>query len=214
MNNCRNPEPAEPNSPDATCPGAQPLSARLRALHAEQPIAISALARELGTRVHRLALFIVALPETLPLPVPSIAPVLAVPLAAISLHLMLHGEDGRLPVWLGRYRLPPRLVGVAKSTLASLVARGESLSRPRWSELAGRERVVGGLCLMLSVILLLPVPLFNIPPAVCLSLLAWGLVQRDGVFVALGAVGSVLVLGLLILGLSGLSDLAVRLDWT
>jgi hypothetical protein len=47
---------------------------------------------------------------------------------------------------------------------------------------------------VLSLLLLLPLPLVNTPPAVCLLLLAWGLMRRDGVFVLAGLVGTVALL--------------------
>nr|WP_272874500.1 exopolysaccharide biosynthesis protein [Paracoccus shandongensis] len=175
----------------------------MRALPENRPMSISDLAGELGTRAHGLALLVLALPEALPLPLPSIAAILGLPLAAISFHLMLHGENGGLPVSLGRYPLPPRLVNIARIRLADLAARGERLSRPRWTSIVKQDRAVGGLCLLLSVILLLPFPLFNVPPAICLALQAWGLVQRDGVFVAIGMAGAILVLASMFLGLSG-----------
>ncbi|MCZ0963192.1 exopolysaccharide biosynthesis protein [Paracoccus benzoatiresistens] len=190
---------------DAGNSDEQPLSARLRALPDNQPMSISDLARELGTRVHGLALLILALPEALPLPLPSMAAILGLPMAAVSFHLMLNGENGRLPAWLGRYPLSPSLVTIVRTRLADLVARGERLSRPRWTSIVGRDRAVGGLCLLLSMILLLPLPLFNMAPAACLALLAWGLLRRDGLFVVIGVAGSVLVLASLILALSGLA---------
>jgi hypothetical protein len=43
------------------------------------------------------------------------------------------------------------------------------------------------------MLLLLPLPLFNTPPALCLALLAWGMVQRDGAAVAAGLAGTLAV---------------------
>jgi hypothetical protein len=66
----------------------------------------------------------------------------------------------------------------------------EAFARPRWSDLARQERLGGIVCLYLSFLLLLPIPFVNLAPAVCLALIALGLVQRDGICVALGFAGT------------------------
>jgi hypothetical protein len=40
---------------------------------------------------------------------------------------------------------------------------------------------------------LLPLPFVNAPPAICMALLALGLIQRDGVIVTLGLAGAAAV---------------------
>ena len=86
--------------------------------------------------------------------------------------------------------LPTGLVGALRERVAPLLKRAERLSHPRWQPLAEPERVLALVCLYLSAVLLLPLPFFNAPPAVCLALLAWGMVQRDGVFVVAGLAGT------------------------
>jgi hypothetical protein len=66
------------------------------------------------------------------------------------------------------------------------------MSRPRWAAFAGQERLIGLVCAYLSLILLLPLPFVNAPPAICLALIALGLIQRDGVLIALGLAGTVM----------------------
>ena len=71
-----------------------------------------------------------------------------------------------------------------------LLTRAERLSQDRWIGLARQERLLGLVCLYLSLLLLAPLPFFNMPPAICLVLIAWGMIQRDGVFVAAGLAGT------------------------
>ena len=71
-----------------------------------------------------------------------------------------------------------------------LLARAERLLRPRLlfvTSIAG-ERVIGGLCLVLALVLALPIPLGNMLPAIAISLMALGVLERDGVWVIGGAV--------------------------
>jgi hypothetical protein len=82
------------------------------------------------------------------------------------------------------------------------LARAERITQTRWSALARRQRLVGLVCLALSLVLVLPIPFMNTPPSLCLVLLAWGIVQRDGAFVLAG-LAATLALGVALALLAG-----------
>jgi hypothetical protein len=48
--------------------------------------------------------------------------------------------------------------------------------------------VIGAFCLILSIVLVLPVPLGNMLPGIALCLIALGVLERDGLWIA-GGVG-------------------------
>jgi hypothetical protein len=139
-----------------------------------------------GARMHGAAILLLALPEALPLPIPSFGAILGVPLLMTSAHLALFGERGNLPARARQIRLPQRMLALMTRYFVGPMRRAERLSQDRLSALAGRERLVGVVCIALSSLLLLPIPLMNVPPALALVILSWGLVQRDGLFVGLG----------------------------
>jgi hypothetical protein len=59
------------------------------------------------------------------------------------------------------------------------------------------ERIVCAACLMLAVILFLPIPFGNIPPAFAIAAFALGILERDGLATLVGwlaAIGSLLIL--------------------
>jgi hypothetical protein len=59
------------------------------------------------------------------------------------------------------------------------------------------ERIVGAACLLLAIILFLPIPFGNIPPAVAIAAFALGILERDGLATLVGwlaAIGSLLIL--------------------
>jgi len=161
----------------------------------------------LGARAHGAAILILALPEAVPLPIPSVGAILGVPLIVVSAHLMLYGESGRLPRRILRWRIPMRVAEVISHRIAPVLARAEGWSRPRLQTIASRERLSGLVCLALSVMLFLPIPLMNVPVAMALVALAWGLVQRDGLIVAAGLCLSVVVLGIVVVGSTALLGL-------
>jgi hypothetical protein len=179
---------------------SEPLSDVIRSLPEGQDLDLEDVLDRFGSRAHGTALLLLGLPDAIPLPVPSVGAILGLPLALISLHLAVFGDSGRLPARLRRWRLPARVVTLLKRYVNPYLARAEAITQPRWSALAERQRLVGLVCLALSLVLVLPIPFMNTPPSLCLVLLAWGIVQRDGIFVlaglaATGALGIALVVG-------------------
>lgn len=147
-----------------------------------------------GSRMHGAAILLLALPEALPLPLPSFGAILGVPILAASAHLAIFGESGSLPARARRIRLPQRILALMARYFVGPIRRAERVSHNRLSALARRERVIGVMCILLSLLLLLPIPLMNVPPALGIVILSWGLVQRDGLFVGLGLLISAAVL--------------------
>ena len=72
----------------------EPASQVLRDLAADprNSIPLGDLAAAAGPRVHALALLILALPDALPLPMPSVSAILAIPMIVISAHLVVNGR--------------------------------------------------------------------------------------------------------------------------
>lgn len=70
------------------------------------------------------------------------------------------------------------------------------MSRPRLLPLADQDRLLALMCLLLAVVIAMPIPFGNLPPAICVLLIALGMIQRDGLFVAAGFSGGLLLLGL------------------
>ena len=77
--------------------------------------------------------------------------------------------------------------------------RAEGYARPRWPALTlpPYPQVMGVLCFGLALVVLLPLPFSNFPPALALLFLSVGLMQRDGVLIF---AGMVLALGALVIG--------------
>ena len=126
------------------------------------------------------------------------------PLIIISVHLALFGEGTLLPARLQSVTVPRGVLAAAARYLAPAFRWVERASRPRLLWLVRRERLIGLVCLYLSVVLILPIPLLNAPPAASLGAVALGMIQRDGALVVLGILGAIAVTGVLI----GIIDLA------
>jgi hypothetical protein len=169
--------------------GKATLSAMLHQLALDDSrdrIAVSDLLTALGDRALAALLFVFAVPNVLPVP-PGTSAILGAPLVFLAAQLAL----GRRP-WL-----PAVIAGrtMTRTDFAALVrrvgpwlARAERLLRPRAARLAlpPMEYLVGLVCLSLAVVLVLPVPLGNMLPALAISLLALGILERDGAWILAG----------------------------
>ncbi len=191
-----NPPPSPAESSERSLPPR--LSDMLQAL-ADDPvrerIAVADMLETMRTRAFGALMLIFAFPNILPTP-PGTAGVLGLPLIFLSAQMML----GMQP-WL------PGIIAdrsMARTTFQSLVARiqpwllrAERLLKARLKPLAWpvSQRVLGGLCLIVSIALALPVPFANMAPSIALCIIGLGVLERDGVWILFGiaaAFGSLL----------------------
>lgn len=140
----------------------------------------------------------------------------AVPLIFLAIQLLLGRED----VWL-----PPFVANrsIERSSFSRIVAvslrhveRVERLARPRWwpTSYLLAERMIGLATLILAVFLFLPIPFANGLPALSIIMLALGLGERDGYWLAAGLVftliSTALVIGIVSAGAFAVLELLFR----
>lgn len=131
-------------------------------------------------------LLIFAFPNILPTP-PGTAGVLGLPLLFLSTQMML-GQMPWLPRFIARRSLSREafvtLVGHARPWLM----RAERLLRARlvWLAHPRAQRFIGGICLIVSAVLVLPVPFGNMAPSVAICIIALGVLERDGLWILAG----------------------------
>jgi hypothetical protein len=126
--------------------------------------------------------------------------VTGIPLVLLALQM----AAGRQKPW---WPESVRRRGMAKSSLAALLKRVapwerriEFILRPRLPRLTSHRgmRVIGAVCVVLSVLVWLPIPLGNHIPSAVISLFALALIYRDGlaaIVAYLGAIFAIAVLG-------------------
>ena len=124
-----------------------PLSVLLRSLPTGQPLGLGQLLAVFGARAHGGALLILGLPDTLPLPIPSMSAVLGIPLVIVAAHLALFGDRGGVPQKAANLRVPDWLLARLVDDVPPLLTRAERLSQDRWIGLARQERLLGLVCL-------------------------------------------------------------------
>lgn len=131
-------------------------------------------------------MFIFAFPNVLPTP-PGTSTILGAPLIFLAAQLML-GRAPWLPAFVANRSMTRSDFSSLVKRIVPWLQRAESLLRPRLARLAlpPMEHLVGLLSLLLAVLLVLPIPLGNVLPALAISLMALGVLERDGVWVLAG----------------------------
>jgi hypothetical protein len=165
-------------------------------------IAVGDLLAALGDRALAALLFVFAVPNVLPVP-PGTSAVLGAPLVFLAAQLAF-GRRPWLPAVIARRTMTRADFAALVRRIGPWLARAERLLRPRVEQLAmpPMEHLVGAVCLLLAVVLVLPVPLGNMLPALAISLLALGILERDGLWILAGlgtaAVSAIVVSGVVI----------------
>jgi len=190
--------------------GADSASAILRSLAArpESHVPFGDVVAVAGSRVHGIAILLFVLPETVPLPLPSASGILGIPLLLISAHLAIFGEAAKLPQRILAIRIPRSIFAAIAKYVGPVLDWLERVSRPRWNFFVREERLTGVLCLYLSLILFLPLPLMNAPPAIALAAVALGIIHRDGILIAAGWLGAVIISAVLFFVAAALAEVA------
>lgn len=200
-------------APPPAAPGHR-LSDVLAGLAADaqrERIAVRDLLQALDGRALGALLFFFAVPNVLPVP-PGTSALLGAPLIFLAAQLAL-GLRPWLPGFIAARSLPRHEFAALLQRLGPWLARAESLLRPRLPALARPplRNLVGLVCLALALVLVLPVPLGNVLPALAISVLALGVLAHDGLWVACGLVLAA-VAGAVVSGvLWGLAWAALRL---
>jgi hypothetical protein len=158
-------------------------------------ISVRDLIDALGDRALGALLFLFAFPNVLPMP-PGTSAVLGAPLVFLAAQLMV-GRGPWLPRLLASRSMPQADFAALVRRIAPWLKRGERMLRPRFSWLARppAEFALGAVCLVLALVLVLPVPLGNVLPAVAISLLALAIVERDGLWVLAGLAAALVSAG-------------------
>jgi len=149
-------------------------------------ISVGDLLVALGDRATAALLFIFAFPNVLPTP-PGTSTVLGAPLIFLAAQLML-GRAPWLPTFVAKRSMSRADFASLVKRIVPWLLRAESLLRPRLGNLARppMKHLIGLLALLLAVVLVLPIPLGNVLPALAISLVALGVLERDGVWVLVG----------------------------
>lgn len=165
--------------------------------HPHERISIADMMARLNDRAFGALMFIFAVPNAVPTP-PGTSLLLGAPLVFLSIQLAI----GRSSPWLprliaGRSLLLSDFARIV-ARVAPVIARAERLMRPRLPLLATRpfDQLMGITCLLLAVVIFLPIPLGNMPPAVAICMFSLALLEKDGLVWLLAMLAAILSIAL------------------
>lgn len=171
--------------------GADRLSAILTAIAEAEDrdrISVGDLLQALRRRALGALMFIFAVITALPMP-PGVSAIVGAPLVFLTAQLML-GMNAWLPRIISDRSLTRvdfhRVVRVA----APWLARAEGIMKPRLEFLTRRPviHLLGLVAFCMALLVLLPIPGANMAPSIAICIIALGLLERDGIWIVIGAV--------------------------
>jgi hypothetical protein len=154
----------------------------------------------LGDRAFGWTLFICALPEALPLPVAGLSAIIGIPLVLVSGQLILGFQKPWLPRWIANRGFKRRdFEKIVRKSLPYL-NKVERLITPRWEFMTSKsmERLLGVIIFIMAILITLPIPFGNFLPAIAVVLISLGILEKDGIAIAIGILCSFVVFGLII----------------
>jgi hypothetical protein len=167
-------------------PSLSTILTQIAADESRQRVCVGDITAALHDRAIGAMILVFALPNVVPMP-PGTSAILGLPLLFLTAQLTL-GLRPWLPKAIAGRSIDRLHFAAVVRRIAPWMVRAERLLRPRLQTLARPpfEYLVGAICLLLSIILFLPIPMGNIPPAIAICLFALAILERDGVWVLAG----------------------------
>jgi hypothetical protein len=175
-------------------------------------LTFSGLIEAMGPGAHRLLILVLTLLNMIPGP-PGFGGTIAWTTFAVALAMVL-GKPIRLPGIIGDRKLPLAPLLKASEQVVKVTAMIARFSKPRMRWMTGAAATVpyGIFTMVISVAMTVPIPLTNAVPNVGLCVLAFSMLNRDGIGALVGVVICLIGLGIeiaLILGAINLGMQAV-----
>lgn len=154
-------------------------------------VKLSDLVAVLDERAFGVLMLILSLPNAVGLgTIPGLSTVFGVPQIFVSLQMIMGAHRPWLPKMVLDRSITMKDFRKMVEKAEPHLLRFERLLRPRLAVMSSTlvERLLGLVLLLLSILVALPIPFANQPPAVAQGLISLGLIERDGVVVLIGLV--------------------------
>lgn len=124
---------------------------------------------------------------------PGVSPLVGILLAIPAVQMIAGRSEPALPRRLAERRLSAAKLSRLLGRVIPAMRRLEKVVRPRWNRSFGvAKRIVGGVILLLGGTLLTPIPFSQVIPSLVIVLLAFAVLEEDGVLLALAGLAALL----------------------
>lgn len=161
----------------------------------KESVSLADLLAVLDERAFGVLMLILSLPSAVGLgAIPGLSTVFGIPQIFVSLQMILGAHSPWLPGIVLKRSIPMKDFRTIAEKSGPYLARIEKVLRPRLTLMTSNlaERVLGLILLLLSIMVALPIPFANQPPAVAQGLIALGLIEEDGVVALIGVTAAIL----------------------
>ncbi|MDB5660291.1 MAG: Exopolysaccharide synthesis, ExoD [Cypionkella sp.] len=168
-----------------------PLSKQLLRLvqsGTSERVSLGDLVSGIKTHARATLLILFAIPNLLP-GLPGTSAVTGLPLVYLTLQMML-GRPAWLPGFIANRSLSRANLLAILTRAAPYLARVEKVLHPRLPSLTSEhaQRIMGAVGILLSLLVMLPIPFGNFFPALAILIAALGLLGHDGYFILTAAI--------------------------
>ncbi len=136
-----------------------------------------------------LAMIFFALPIAIPLPYPpGFTTIMGLPLMILSFQLLVGSKKIRLLKKINNYEINNSTLKTISNKIVPIIEVIEKYVKPRFSfaKSVYCEQFVGFVCFIAAIAVALPIPLTNAIPALGITVMAVGLLNRDGIIIIIG----------------------------
>ena len=137
-----------------------------------------------------LAMIFFSLPVAVPLPYPpGFTTLMGLPLLFLSYQLLIGSKAVNLPQKINNYEIQNSTLKKISEKTVPLIEIIEQYIKPRckFASSVYCEQLVGLVCIIASLAVAIPLPFTNAIPALGISVMSLGLLNRDGLIVFCGA---------------------------
>ena len=129
-------------------------------------------------------------------PIGSMVPGLV--LATVAVQMIAGRRDLVFPHFITAQRLPTRYLLLLGERAIPVLQYLENAIHPRWPTVfEATKRFVGVMVLLLTAVLILtPVPLSNIAPAIVIALISLAYIEEDGLLICIAFLAAIIVMGI------------------
>ena len=146
-----------------------------------------------------LAMVFFALPVAVPLPYPpGFTTIMGIPLFILAFQMLIGSKQVKLPNKINNYEIKNSTLKIISEKIVPVIEAIEKYVKPRFSFARSVycEQFVGFISLLAAVSVALPIPLTKAIPAGGITIMALGLLNRDGIVIVAGFI--IAVIGMLV----------------